>query len=46
MLKVSGIPTKFVIDKNVNIRFSVIGFSGSDDIAVEELTSMIELASK
>ncbi len=44
--KVSGIPTKFVIDKNGNIKFNVVGFSGSDDIAVEELSSMIELAGK
>lgn len=41
---VQGIPTKFVIDKNGNIRFTVLGFRGSDDIAVEELSSMIELA--
>jgi hypothetical protein len=35
-----------VIDKNGNIRFNVVGFSGSDDIAGEELSTMIGLASK
>lgn len=44
--KVGGIPTKFVIDKAGNIKFNVVGFNGSDDVAVEELSSMIELAGK
>lgn len=44
--KVGGIPTKFVLDKNGNIRFNVVGFTGSDDITVKELSTMIELASK
>jgi thiol-disulfide isomerase/thioredoxin len=44
--KVSGIPTKFVIDKNGKIRFKAVGFAGQDDELVEELTTMIELASK
>ncbi len=44
--KVSGIPAKFVIDKNGNIRFALSGFSGGDDAAVEELSAMIELAQK
>jgi hypothetical protein len=44
--KVSGIPTKFVIDKNGNIRFKFTGFSGGEDAAVEEVTAMIELAQK
>ncbi|MBS1567094.1 MAG: TlpA family protein disulfide reductase, partial [Bacteroidetes bacterium] len=43
---VSGIPTKFVIDKNGNIRFRFTGFSGDDTAAVEELATMIEYASK
>lgn len=44
--KVDGIPTKFVIDKNGNIRFKAVGFDGSDDKLVDELTAMIELASE
>jgi thiol-disulfide isomerase/thioredoxin len=41
---VSGIPTKFVIDKNGNIRFKSVGFNGNDEELVNELTMMIELA--
>ena len=41
--KVSGIPTKFIIDTQGNIRFKSIGFSGSDDKLVEELSTMINL---
>lgn len=44
--KVGGIPTKFVIDKNGNIRFKSIGFNGSDDKLMNELTAMIEIASQ
>ena len=44
--KVSGIPTKFVIDKEGKIRFKAIGFNGNDDELVDELTTMIELAGK
>jgi pentatricopeptide repeat protein len=44
--KVSGIPTKFIIDKDGKIRFKAVGFSGNDDDLVDELTTMIELASK
>jgi thiol-disulfide isomerase/thioredoxin len=44
--KVNGIPTKFVIDKEGKIRFKAVGFSGNDDDLVEELSTMIELASK
>ena len=40
---VSGIPTKFVIDSEGNIRFKNIGFSGSDDKLVEEISTMISL---
>ena len=43
--KVDGIPTKFVIDKNGVIRFKAIGFDGSDDKLMSELTAMIDLAS-
>ena len=41
---VSGIPTKFVLDGNGNIRFKAIGFDGSDDGLVEEMKIMIEAA--
>lgn len=41
--KVSGIPTKFVIDKNKNIRFMNVGFSGSEDQLVKELSLMISM---
>jgi thiol-disulfide isomerase/thioredoxin len=44
--KVEGIPTKFVIDKKGNIRFKAVGFDGSDDKLMYELTAMIELASE
>lgn len=42
--KVNGIPTKFVIDKNGMIRFKAIGFDGSDEKLISELTAMIEMA--
>lgn len=41
---VSGIPTKFVVDKNGKIRFKSVGFNGNDDELVQELSMMIELA--
>lgn len=44
--KVEGIPTKFVIDKNGMIRFKSVGYDGSDDKLMTELTAMIEMASK
>lgn len=43
--KVSGIPTKFIIDKNGNIRFKVIGFEGNTAELAEEIDMMLELAS-
>ena len=42
--KVEGIPTKFVIDKNGTIRFKSVGFGGSDDKLVSELSAMIDMA--
>jgi len=42
--KVSGIPTKFIIDKEGKVRFKAVGFNGNDDELVEELSTMIELA--
>ncbi|MBD0254969.1 MAG: redoxin domain-containing protein [Cytophagales bacterium] len=42
--KVDGIPTKFVIDPQGNIRFKSVGFGGGPDDLVEELGMMIDLA--
>lgn len=42
--KVDGIPTKFVIDKEGKIRFKAVGFDGSEDQLLQELTAMIEMA--
>jgi thiol-disulfide isomerase/thioredoxin len=44
--KLGGIPTKIVIDGNGQIRFSVTGFSGGQEAAVEEIAAMIELSKK
>lgn len=41
---VEGIPTKFVIDRNNNIRFKTVGYNGSPDATVTELTTMIDMA--
>lgn len=43
---VSGIPTKFILDGEGNIRFKSVGFGGNDDALVFELTTMIEMAGK
>jgi peroxiredoxin len=42
--KVEGIPTKFVIDRNNNIRFKAVGFNGSAEATVNEITAMIDMA--
>jgi peroxiredoxin len=42
--KITGIPTKFVIDKAGKIRFRSVGFLGGDDGLVDEISAMIELA--
>ncbi|WP_218128225.1 TlpA disulfide reductase family protein [Mucilaginibacter sp. OK268] len=42
--KVLGIPAKFVIDANGNIRFKLTGFDGSNEAAVDELSMMIDMA--
>ena len=44
--KVSGIPTKFIIDPNGTLRFKAVGFSGDTDGTVQELEGMIQLAAK
>ncbi len=40
---VSGIPTKFIIDKAGHIRFKSVGFGGDADALVDELGQMIDL---
>jgi len=42
--KVTGIPTKFILDKSGNIRFKSVGFGGNDDALVDEVGMMVELA--
>ena len=44
--KVSGIPTKFVVDKKGKIRFISKGYGGNNDELVSELSMMIEMASE
>lgn len=41
---VKGIPAKFVIDGQGNIRFKTSGFGGTNEAAVNELSAMIELS--
>lgn len=43
---VNGIPAKFIIDPNGNIRFKLTGFDGSNEAAVDELSMMIDMAKK
>lgn len=40
--KAKGIPAKFIIDKEGNIRYKPMGFSGSNEETVEELSAMIK----
>jgi peroxiredoxin len=42
--EVTGIPTKFIIDKNGNIRFKYVGYSGTPEKLVEEVTNMVDMA--
>lgn len=44
--KVQGIPAKFIIDPKGNIRFKMMGFEGSNEVAVAEIALMIEMAQK
>ncbi|RVU02928.1 redoxin domain-containing protein [Mucilaginibacter limnophilus] len=44
--KVDGIPTKFVIDQNGNIRFKHVGFSGSSEGVLEEVSAMVDMLVK
>ena len=41
--KIDGIPTKFVIDGEGNIRFKSVGFAGNSESLVDEVSMMIEL---
>ena len=41
---VRGIPTKFIIDGDQNIRFESIGFSGNEEKLIEELSIMISMS--
>ncbi|MFO7524587.1 MAG: TlpA disulfide reductase family protein [Ignavibacteriaceae bacterium] len=41
--KVTGIPTKFIIDKDQNIRFISVGYAGTPEGLVEEISAMIEM---
>ncbi|PTQ97036.1 thiol-disulfide isomerase/thioredoxin [Mucilaginibacter yixingensis] len=41
---VNGIPTKFIIDGNGNIRFKHVGFAGSDKGILDEVSAMIDIA--
>jgi len=41
--KVEGIPTKFIIDANGNIRFKHVGFSGSAEGLLEEVSTMVDM---
>jgi hypothetical protein len=43
---VSGIPTKFFIDKNGNIRFKSIGFSDYANQMVKEISAVISILNK
>ena len=40
---VAGIPTKFIIDSSGNIRFKSVGYDGTAEGLVEELSNMIEM---
>jgi hypothetical protein len=42
--KITGIPTKFIIDGSGNIRFKMAGFDGTPEAVVKELDIMIALA--
>jgi len=44
--QVKGIPSKFVIDPQGNIRFNLMGFDGSNEAAVDEISMMIDMARK
>ncbi|QJD78645.1 redoxin domain-containing protein [Spirosoma rhododendri] len=41
--KVSGIPTKFIIDKTGTIRFRSIGYNGDSDKTANEISQMVDI---
>ena len=41
--KVKGIPTKFFLDKEGNVRYKGVGYSGDNDQLVEEIRIIVEL---
>jgi hypothetical protein len=41
---VTGIPTKYILDPKGNICFKSVGWNGSADALVDELSLMIDLA--
>lgn len=41
--EIDGIPTKFVIDTKGNVRFKAVGYGGSDQKVVDEITTLIDL---
>lgn len=43
---VNGIPAKFVLDKNGNIRFKSVGYGGNADALADEVLQMVEMAGK
>jgi thiol-disulfide isomerase/thioredoxin len=43
---VGGIPTKFVLDGSGNIRFMHVGWDGSTEGLVDEVSTMIDMAAK
>ena len=42
--KVDGIPTKFIIGPDQKVRFKSIGYNGNNEVLVEELITMIDMA--
>ena len=42
--EVTGIPTKFIIDKSGNIRFKYVGYSGTPEKVVDEVSAMVDMA--
>jgi peroxiredoxin len=44
--KITGIPMKYIIDGNGQIRFKVSGFKGKDEAVTEEVVQMVEMARK
>ena len=40
---VGGIPTKFIIDKNGHIRFTYVGYAGTPEKLLDEVSNMVEM---